>query len=137
MSVFNTMLLLINILLSVVGIRANQQCSQIQSVGSLIQSIESCANAVTNSRLSSVLQDERCISEEMYKQQIENVSATLDSITKDQENTSLSLLKIEEDIANNLNVSNHIADTVDKSYNLLNEGNNVVLHVWYRNNTQA
>ena len=110
-----------------VGIRANQQCFQVQSVGSLIQSIESCANA----QLSSVLQDEGCVSDEMYKQlHHQNVSATLDSITKDQENTSLSLLKIVEDIANNLNVLSHIADTVEKSYDLLKEGKYIIWYYW-------
>ena len=102
-------MLLLVIILCVVGIRAYDQCAKGQNMDTLIQSIETCANAITSSQLSTTIQDERCPSD---------VSATLEDMVN---STATSLLKIMEGIANNHNTLNHIAETVRTTHNLLKD----------------
>ena len=79
------------LMIAIVG--ADKTCTKEEDISHLVQSLQSCANAITGLQPSSEIQ-EKCSPDAGLLQKIENISSTLANITQQ-------IADIEESIADN------------------------------------
>ena len=96
----STMLHVVILMIAIVG--ADKTCTKEEDISHLVQSLQSCANAITGLQPSSEIQ-EKCSPDAGLLQKIENISSTLANITQQ-------IAAIEENIATNkYNINQQIA----------------------------
>ena len=105
----STMLHVVILMIAIVG--ADKTCTKEEDISHLVQSLQSCANAITGLQPSSEIQ-EKCSPDAGLLQKIESISSTLANITQQ-------IAAIEESIADNaVNIAANAANITTNAGNI-------------------
>ena len=98
MTMLSTMLYVVILMIAIVG--ADKTCTKEEDISHLVQSLQSCANAITGLQPSSEIQ-EKCSPDAGLLQKIENIFSTLANITQQIAANAASITTNADDIATN------------------------------------